>query len=87
MSAIYFSSPTCQPCKVLKPVIDDLKEEFPDVNWTSINIKDDPEGIHQKYGVTQVPTVIVIGRDGSLQKHSGTVSATYYRMLRNVSSK
>ena len=37
MSAIVFSSPTCEPCKALKPVFDDLKEEFNNINWASVN--------------------------------------------------
>ena len=84
MSAYVFSSPTCAPCKELKPVIADLKEEFPNLQWIDVNIKNDPEGFTAKYGVKQVPTVVVVSSSG-IESHSGTFIIGYYRILRNAS--
>ena len=83
MSVYSFSSPTCEPCRVLKPVIEDLKEEFSDLQWITVNIKDDPEKYCLKYDVTVVPTIVV--DYGKIEKHSGTTVAGYYRILKNAS--
>ena len=86
MSAYVFSSPTCAPCQTLKPVIQDLKEEFPSLQWIDVNIKDDPRGLTQKYGVKQVPTVVVHSMKG-VESHSGTAAMGYYRILRNATQQ
>lgn len=86
MSAYVFSSPTCPPCQMLKPVIEDLKEEFSSLQWIHVNIKDDPTGLTQKYGVTKVPTVVVESTKG-IHSHSGTTVMGYYRILRNATQQ
>ena len=89
ITAYHFWSPTCGPCKVIKPAIEDLKEEFPVVEWITVNTHDDPENRAGIYGVKIVPTIVVIASDDngqviSTEKHSGTVMAGYYRILRNA---
>jgi thioredoxin 1 len=86
MSVYVFSSPTCPPCTALKPVVEDLKEEFSDLQWNHVNIKNDPAGLTQKYGVKQVPTIVVETANG-IQSHSGTVAMGYYRILRNATKQ
>ena len=83
MSVYVFSSPTCAPCQTLKPVIQDLKEEFPDFVWIDVNIKDDPAGLTLKYGIKQVPTVVVDSKKGRFS-YSGEIAMGYYRILRNA---
>ena len=86
--AYHFWSPTCGPCKTLKPVIEDLKEEFTQITWISVNTHDDSQGLAQRFGVQFVPTIVVAifddeGKLTSSEKHSGTAAAGYYRILRN----
>lgn len=81
--AYHFWSPTCAPCKVIKPIVEDLKEEFSQIQWKSVNIQDDPENITSKLGVSVVPTIAVV-HGTSIEKHSGTQAAGYYRILRNA---
>jgi thiol-disulfide isomerase/thioredoxin len=87
--AYHFWSPTCQPCKVVKPVIEDLKEEFPTVEWISVNTHDDKMEYSKKFDVFVVPTVVVTVQDDmsrvvNMEKHSGTTAAMYYKILRNA---
>jgi len=84
-TAYHFWSPTCGPCKKLKPAIEELKSEFPEVTWISVNTQTDAEGYAVKYGVTVVPTIAVVSSQGTVQKHSGTQLAGYYRILRGNS--
>jgi thiol-disulfide isomerase/thioredoxin len=86
--AFHFWSPTCGPCQVIKPMIEDLKEEFSQIQWISVNTHSDSNDYKSKFGVQVVPTVVVavFKDDGSLmtsEKHSGTAAAGYYRILRN----
>jgi thiol-disulfide isomerase/thioredoxin len=89
VSAYHFWSPTCGPCKVIKPALEDLKEEFLTVDWTTVNTHDDAENLARLYGVKVVPTIVVIARDENGQvllteKQSGTNISAYYRILRNA---
>ncbi len=86
--AYHFWSPTCGPCKTIKPAIEDLKEEFSQVTWVSVNTHDDNQNLASKFGVQVVPTIVVAifndeGKLTSSEKHSGTAVAGYYRILRN----
>jgi thiol-disulfide isomerase/thioredoxin len=81
--AYHFWSPTCAPCKAIKPTIDDLKEEFDSVTWVSVNTHDDKEGYAEKYNVSVVPTIVVVCGDFT-ERHSGTQIAGYYRILRSA---
>jgi thiol-disulfide isomerase/thioredoxin len=87
VTAYHFWSPTCGPCKFIKPAIEDLKEEFPDIQWVSVNTHDDTQGVAQRFGVQVVPTIAVLVLDSTgkavySEKQSGTNMAGYYRILR-----
>lgn len=86
--AYHFWSPTCAPCKTIKPTVEDLKEEFSQITWVSVNTHDDSNNYAGTFGVHAVPTIVVavFNNDGKLtasEKHSGTAVAGYYRILRN----
>lgn len=87
MSAYIFSSPNCAPCKALKPTFEDLKEEFSSLQWKNVNIRDDPEGLTQKYGVKIVPTIVAVCATGVIQSHTGTNIGGYYKILRQASQQ
>lgn len=89
VEAFHFWSPTCEPCKIIKPAIDDLKDEFPNVEWTTVNTHDDPNNLVRIYGIKVVPTVVVVASDDNGQvifteKQTGTNMANYYRILRSA---
>jgi thioredoxin 1 len=52
----------CGPCKLLSPVINEIKGEFPNVKFTDVDV-DENADLTSKYGVRGVPTV-VIEKDG-----------------------
>jgi len=87
ITAYHFWSPTCAPCKVIKPAVEDLKEEFSQINWVSVNIQDDPNNYTGDFSVKVVPTIVVLVKDGNgkivyVGKESGTAMAGYYRLIR-----
>ncbi len=83
---LHFWSPTCGPCKVIKPALDDLKEEFADCiqEWVSINTKEDPKAIAHRLGVTVVPTLIFLKNNVEIGRHSGSQIGIYYTLLRKA---
>ena len=84
VTALHFWSPTCNPCKVIKPAIEDLKEEFPQVQWISVNTHTDLEGYASKHVVSIVPTIVVLKDGQEVGRHSGTAMITYYSILRRA---
>lgn len=88
VTAYHFWSPTCGPCKFIKPAIEDLKEEFPNVQWVSVNTIDDSKNLAHQFGVQFVPTIVVVVTDSTgkivySEKQSGTNMAGYYRIIRS----
>jgi thiol-disulfide isomerase/thioredoxin len=89
VTAYHFWSPTCGPCKVIKPAVEDLKEEFPNVTWITVNTHEDPQNFVKEFAVQVVPTIVVLAKDSNgkithVEKQSGTAMAQYYRILRNA---
>ena len=87
--AYHFWSPTCQPCKVIKPAVEELKQEFSDIQWVSVNTHEDPSNLVKKYKVSIVPTIVfvVINQDGTpinIDKHTGTDMASYFRLAKKA---
>jgi thioredoxin 1 len=82
--AYHFWSPTCNPCRVIKPAIEDLKEEFEGVQWVSVNTHDDRQGLAAKYQVSVVPTIVVTKNGTEIGRHSGTTMTVYYSILRKA---
>jgi thioredoxin 1 len=80
---LHFWSPTCGPCKVIKPALEDIKEEFEGkIDWNSINTKEDPKGYSQKFNVSVVPTIIVFKGNTEIGRYSGTQIAIIYALIR-----
>lgn len=83
---LHFWSPTCGPCKVIKPALEDLKEEFADCiqEWVSINTKEDPKNVAQRFGVSVVPTIVFLKNNVEVGRHSGSQIGIYYTLLRKA---
>lgn len=70
---LVFSASWCGPCRMMAPVIDEIKKEFDDKQWenSELEIKkvniDDSGDIATDYNVRAVPT-IVFTVDGVEQK-------------------
>jgi len=53
---IYFSAVWCQPCRMLGPVMEELQSEG--YNVQKVDVDANPS-LSQKYGVRNIPTVIL----------------------------
>ena len=87
VKAYYFWSPTCRPCKVIKPNVEELRGIFTGTEFRFINIYEDREGLGGQFQISVVPTMVVVSTDAAGKllytgKHSGTDMLGYYRILR-----
>ena len=82
--AYVFSSPTCGPCKMIKPALAELKEDFDSVQWEAVNTANDPHGYACAFGITHVPAMVVTSNGVIVGKVVGTAMAEYYRILRQA---
>jgi thioredoxin 1 len=48
----------CGPCKLLAPVINEIKGEMPNVKFTDVDVDMD-EKLTTKYAVRGVPTIVI----------------------------
>ena len=74
---------------MIKPALQLLRTEFPEVKWVSVDTHQDVAGYAAQLKVQVVPTVVVVvtRADGSLigtERHSGTQMIGYHRILRNA---
>ncbi|MCX2818264.1 thioredoxin family protein [Haladaptatus sp. F3-133] len=69
-----FHADWCGPCKKQDPIIDDLEEEYPDIEFEKVDVDESPD-VAQEYGVRSVPT-IVVEKDGEIvEKFIGLTQA------------
>tara|TARA_B100001093_G_scaffold47686_1_gene40508 strand:- start:490 stop:738 length:249 start_codon:yes stop_codon:yes gene_type:complete len=67
---LYFSAAWCGPCKMLGPIMDSVSGE---VNWEKIDVDSNSE-LSVKYGVRNIPTLILIDSNGiELNRSTGVI--------------
>ncbi|MFM7382527.1 MAG: thioredoxin-disulfide reductase [Microcystaceae cyanobacterium] len=76
---VKYVSPTCGPCRTLKPILDKVIDEYEGkIHFVEIDIVDDPE-IAQMGGVTGTPTVQVFKDKELLQEFKGIKQKSEFR--------
>jgi thioredoxin 1 len=72
-----FYAEWCGPCKVLSPVMENVRTKFSNVSFEDIDIDGQFE-IAQKYYVRSVPTVIIEKNGEEVQRFVGVQSELAY---------
>lgn len=67
MKILVMTAVWCSPCKMLKPILEQVSEEHPEVDFVFHDI-DSEEGqqLCQQYRVRSVPTIIKLDDQGDL---------------------
>jgi len=75
ISVIQFSAAWCQPCKVLKPVMDKLSENYKDkANFYYADIEEGGINTGSAAGIRGVPTVIIYKKGIEVDRKVGGIS-------------
>ena len=70
-----FKADWCQPCKMMAPILKQVKQNFKDqIKIIKIDIDQNPS-IAQKYAVRGVPTLILFKKGVSVWRQSGVLQA------------
>jgi thioredoxin 1 len=67
---LYFTADWCNPCKILRPIIEDVSIQCNDIEILKIDM-DASKNIAEKYNVRSIPTLMTIQDGIELQRKSG----------------
>ena len=67
-----FNAGWCGPCKMLKPMVEELAEERTDVKFVSINIDDEDE-LADDYDVSSIPCLVVFKGGQEVNRSVGLI--------------
>jgi len=81
-----FYAEWCGPCRMLTPIMENVKQKFDGISFNDINIDEQYE-VAQKYFVRSVPTVIIEKNGEEIQRFAGLQSEmAYVNALNEVKS-
>ncbi len=72
-----FSATWCGPCKMLAPIMDNIKPKFKNVNFVNIDVDQQFE-VASKYGIRSVPTVVIEKNGKEVKRLTGLQSEMAY---------
>jgi thiol-disulfide isomerase/thioredoxin len=84
VSVFVFMSGSCEPCRVVKPVLFELKEDYPLYNWKFVDINNDPEKYGKYYNVSNIPSMTVVKDEKIFGSHKGTAAMGYLSLLKRA---
>lgn len=73
LTLVDFSASWCGPCKMFKPIIEQLEENMKDVNFFNADI-DDCDEIAKRYRIFSVPTLILFKNGEKVDLSVGLLS-------------
>ncbi len=65
-----FNADWCGPCRMLKPIVEEIAEENPNIKVVSINIDDEDE-LADEYDVASIPCVVVFKNGVEVERSIG----------------
>jgi len=65
-----FYADWCGPCKTQDPILEELEEDYPDVDFEKVNV-DEKQEVANEYQVRSLPTLIVENDDGVVERFVG----------------
>lgn len=62
---IKWSADWCGPCKLMRPVFEKISEKLSsdELSFSEIDVDDDTEDLSSKYGIRNIPVILVIDED------------------------
>ena len=56
VTLVDFYADWCGPCKMMGPVLDELAQEMPEVQFRKVNVDEEPE-LAKQYGIMSIPAL------------------------------
>ena len=68
-----FNAEWCGPCKMLKPIVDEIAESNDNIKVVSVNIDDEDE-LAEEYSIFSIPCLVVINKGKEIKRSVGLIS-------------
>ena len=69
---LVFSSPTCGPCQIMAPTIEEIAKENADIKVIKLNVEEAPE-VAGHYHVRNIPTMVVSNNGAAMTTKVGVL--------------
>jgi len=69
-----FYADWCGPCKTQDPILEDVEEDWTDVEFEKIDV-DEQQDIANEYSVRSLPTLVVENEEGIVERFIGVTQA------------
>lgn len=79
---VQFSSPTCQPCKMLQPLLEELNSENTNVEVYKVDVFEESQ-LAQQYSIMSVPTTMLFNEGEIVDMVSGFRPKEYFEEVVN----
>jgi thioredoxin 1 len=63
MKIIDFWAEWCAPCKMMDPVIEEIKKEYPHIEIEKVNVDEDSSKA-QNFDIGTIPTFVLVNEEG-----------------------
>ena len=75
---IRFTASWCGPCRMYKPIYEDVKSEYDNKGYKfiDVDIDNDTTGLAAKFKVRSVPSTVVIDENGNYEVKVGTLNTS-----------
>jgi len=70
---IDFNANWCGPCRMLRPILDEVSSKIDDVKIVSVNI-DHEEELARRFGVMSIPCLVLLDKGKELRRSVGLIS-------------
>jgi len=86
MQVYFFTSATCAPCKAVKPVVNELQDDYKQIQWRTVDTAEDP-ALALSFKVTHVPTMVGVYNGNEIGRHTGTQMMGYFALVKRLTSQ
>lgn len=65
-----FFATWCGPCKMLSPILEELKNEYPNIDFYKVDV-DESREIAARYSITSMPTLVFVKEGKEIERFIG----------------